>query len=342
MIKLIYKRKLSKINKTQGIDITDIKNSKKILFSVFSRYGDGIISFQIIKEFIKKYPEKFYTIITPVQQFPYANDILKNLKNIKIIDYNKKNLFNLFKITTFLKKENFDLGFNPWSFGENSEYFIAFAKKQKFYKNFSNYQKYTKIDNLYDRIREYLFLPINKKKQIINFDISNLKKKTIILAPFSTDITKNLSIENINTIIKKFNKSNIILALPKDKSNYKFNVKKFIFYKNKRNSEKFLQLMKETDIFIGVDSGPLHLAIALNKPSIAIFGPTAPQTILNNNQKIKIIRNTTLQNTFCFVRECKNPICIHNIITEDFLNINYSLDYQLKLETKKCPLKMKK
>lgn len=341
-MKLIYKKKISKINRNQDINLTDIINSKKILFSVFTRYGDGIISFQIIKEFIKKYPEKFYTIITPVQQVPYIKEILRDYKNIRIISYNKKNPFNLYQITTFLKKENFDLGFNPWSFGEDSKYFISFAKKQKFYKDFSDYQKYTKIDNLYDRIREYLFLPINKKKQIINFDISNLKKKTIILAPFSTDITKNLSIKNIDTIIKKFNRSNIILALPKDKSNYKFNVKKFIFYKNKQNSEKFLQLMKESDIFIGVDSGPLHLAIALNKPSIAIFGPTAPQTILNNNQKIKIIRNTKLQNIFCFVRECKNPICIHNIITEDFLNINYSLDYQLKLETKKCPLKMEK
>ena len=55
----------------------DINEANTILFSVFSRYGDGLISFSIIKEFISKYPDKHYIVLTSRQQFPYAIAILE-------------------------------------------------------------------------------------------------------------------------------------------------------------------------------------------------------------------------------------------------------------------------
>jgi ADP-heptose:LPS heptosyltransferase len=36
-------------------------------------------------------------------------------------------------------------------------------------------------------------------------------------------------------------------------------------------------LLKKCCLFIGNDSGPLHLAAALNVPTIGLFGPTAPR-----------------------------------------------------------------
>ena len=33
---------------------------------------------------------------------------------------------------------------------------------------------------------------------------------------------------------------------------------------------------RQAKVVIGVDSGPLHLAAALSKPGVAIFGPTDP------------------------------------------------------------------
>jgi len=256
-MKLIYKSKLSKVNRNETININNILNAKKILFSVCSRYGDGIISF---------------------------------------------------------------------------------ANKKYFYKEFTKFKSYSKIDNLYDRVREYLFLSIEKNKKILDLNLNKNTPLNIIFCPFSTDVTKNLNTDNINTIVNYFKKANIIVGLAKEKKNINVDVQKFIFKKNKKNSEDFLKLMKKSDLFIGVDSGPLHLAIALNKPSIAIFGPTAPETILNNYQKTKIIRLEKLKNTFCFVKHCKNPICIDNAIKENFLSINYAFNNKLALKTDNCPL----
>ena len=35
-------------------------------------------------------------------------------------------------------------------------------------------------------------------------------------------------------------------------------------------------LIKSADIVLSNDSGPMHLAAALNKPTLALFGPTNP------------------------------------------------------------------
>ena len=84
-MKTIVNKRLNKYNnKSYLLTREDIINSKTILFSVFSRYGDGIMSFVIIKEFIKKYPKKKYIILMPRQQLPYAKEILKDVDNLII------------------------------------------------------------------------------------------------------------------------------------------------------------------------------------------------------------------------------------------------------------------
>lgn len=42
------------------------------------------------------------------------------------------------------------------------------------------------------------------------------------------------------------------------------------------NVGQLIALMRRTDLFIGGDSGPLHLAAALAIPAVALFGPTDP------------------------------------------------------------------
>ena len=42
---------------------------------------------------------------------------------------------------------------------------------------------------------------------------------------------------------------------------------------------------------IGIDSGPLHLAAALSKPGVAIFGPTDPARNGPYGETIKVLRS---------------------------------------------------
>jgi ADP-heptose:LPS heptosyltransferase len=333
-VKFIYKKAAQKLDKNMRISKNDIENSKTILFSVFTRYGDGIIAFVIIKEFISKYKNKNYILITTPQHYSYAKELFEEFSNIEIKYFNKKNPFSLFSLTRYLKNKKIDLGFNPWSFGEDSEYFILFAKKYSSYKHF---RSHTKIDNLYNRIREYFYLNIKKEKKTINFKID--KNMKVLIAPFSTDFVKNLSIKNIEFLQSYF--KNNILAIPKNEVKKFKNSNLFIFGKSQKYSQEFIQLLKKVDLFIGVDSGPLHIALALNKKCIAIFGPTAPSVVLNDNHKIKIIRDKRLEGIFC-CQKCNKAKCIYDIINEKMFNIDYKMKNKVILDDGEiCPLEKK-
>ena len=43
------------------------------------------------------------------------------------------------------------------------------------------------------------------------------------------------------------------------------------------NVAGLIALMRRTDLFVGGDSGPMHLAAALAVPTVALFGPTSPE-----------------------------------------------------------------
>jgi ADP-heptose:LPS heptosyltransferase len=334
-MKFFIKRRLKSFkNKSSVINIDDIKSSKKILFSLFSRYGDGIISLVVIREFINKFPQKDFFVLISRQQLPYAKELL-NFKNVKILKVNKRNPFEFFYIVNLLKKEKIDLGFNPWGHGDDSEFFLTYTKKFFFYKSFDNF---TKEINLYDRVRKYFLLSIVKEKKIIEPTFEKVKK--VLIAPLSTDITKNIDLEGLSSLIiqlkDKFKSVQITLAVPTnfDYSGLDCNI--FLFGKSVKNSNNYLKLLKSTDLFIGVDSGPLHLSLALNIPTVGIFGPTSPYTILDNNQLIKILRDIKLKNIFCHIDTCDNPVCIKDIFDKRILDITYCLDRSVRLENKQC------
>lgn len=59
--------------------------------------------------------------------------------------------------------------------------------------------------------------------------------------------------------------------------------------------EELMAVIKKTDIFITNDSGPMHIAIAMNVPTIAIFGPTSRELGFfpygNNNRVVEVELN---------------------------------------------------
>ena len=281
MINYYLKYKTRKISSIPP-SIEDIKVSGKILFSIFTRYGDTIIDLMIIKEFVKKYPNKDYLIICPKQMEPYVKEFLPNLK---CKAFNKRNLFQLAKVIKLLKNERFDIGFNPWSNGLDSCYFISFCKKFLFYKDFDRPSNI----NHYQVVRRYLQLP--EKRWKVN-DLSLQENYTkILICPHSTDPNRNLPIEKMNQIIFELQNTNnqpeIVIA-SMDKSYFRDDCQKFIFKKSDHSSKKFLKLMRESSLVVCSDSGPLHIALALKKDLLAFMISTDPEIVINTGSCVII------------------------------------------------------
>lgn len=71
--------------------------------------------------------------------------------------------------------------------------------------------------------------------------------------------------------------------------------------------------------YVGVDSGPMHVAAFLGLPVIALFGPTDPAKVGPYSKRAAILRNDRLNCLACRKHFCQNPRCMYEIEPEEVL-----------------------
>ncbi len=257
-----------------------IDASSKVLFSLFTRYGDTIISLVVIKEFIDRHPDKEYLILSPKQMRPYIDELLPSVNSTSL---NKRNLFDMFKVIRLLRRERFDVGFNPWSSGADSCYFITYCNYFLCYKEFDRPHEI----NHYQVIRRYLMLP--EKVWVVDRARLGDRYGNILICPESTDRERSMKKEQIDEMIgrlrSRYPGANVILAVI-DKTVINDNYGIFVFSKTKRSSEDFIKLIKSCDLVICVDSGPLHISAALGVDLMTLFYTTKSSIVLNSGTRL--------------------------------------------------------
>ena len=284
MINVLLRHKTKSLS-SSDIKLKDIQNANKVLFALFTRYGDTIIDLVVIQEFVEQYPSKDFLILCPKQMKPYFDELTPNLRCIGI---NKRNYLDMFKLNIFLKKWNPDIGFNPWSFGAEGSFFLSYCQKYQFYKDFSKPQ----VINHYEAVRKYLRLSekIWKTETLGN----EFNCKRVLICPESTDSKRSISIGQINKIINeiKYNFGNPLFTIASITPKYhKSNCSNFFFKKTNKSSRNFIKLVKDSDLVICCDSAPLHIAQALKKNILAVFTATNPEIVLNSGSKINLYKN---------------------------------------------------
>lgn len=84
-------------------------------------------------------------------------------------------------------------------------------------------------------------------------------------------------------------------------------------------------LIKKSHLFIGNDSGPLHISSALGIPSIGIFGSTSPIQILSNPEQCLVVKKD-LSCSPCYIHQanfkalCNSPECLTSISVSEVEN----------------------
>ncbi|TVM04338.1 MAG: hypothetical protein CV087_00125 [Candidatus Brocadia sp. WS118] len=84
--------------------------------------------------------------------------------------------------------------------------------------------------------------------------------------------------------------------------------------------------IQQSHLFIGNDSGPLHIALFLNVPSIAIFGSTSPKQILHSEKNCTIVRKN-LTCSPCYLHQpsfqylCNDIRCLKEITVDEVLGV---------------------
>tara|TARA_B110000438_G_C15802582_1_gene645836 strand:- start:1363 stop:2283 length:921 start_codon:yes stop_codon:yes gene_type:complete len=269
----------------------------KILVISSNLIGDTILSTGVIEEFSKKYPNAKFTFILG----PSAAQIYKNFPATENIIIIKKKNFNLhwLEMYKFVWKKKWEIIIDLRS--SIISYFLLKKKKYIFkkYKNLNHVDQLRKSFNLNN-----LSLIIHTSKNENNEAIQNINKKFkhIIIFPGGNWIPKIWPIDYYNKLINLLNNnfSNlkfIIVGSLEEKKIYSDKLKKgiadniFIDLMG-RSLTLTSAYMKHSNLFIGNDSGLMHLSVASNLKTLALFGPTNDNVYGHKNSNSFIVRTS--------------------------------------------------
>ena len=251
----------------------------KILFICSNLIGDTILSSGAIKYFIDQNKEAKLTFVVG----PTAAPLLKNYNNIENIIIFKKRKFNLHWFDIFQKTYNVKWDIVVDFRSSVISYLLRNNKKYIFKKN-HNIHHIEQLNSSFGFNCSNLLIPTSDDEKNKADEDLDSSFKHIVIFPGGNWDPKLWSADNFNLTMKllleKFHKIKFILVGSlKEKNKFYNEIIKGIkedliidlFGFNLTLTSAY---MKKSDMFIGNDSGLMHLAVANKLRVISLFGPT--------------------------------------------------------------------
>ena len=88
----------------------------------------------------------------------------------------------------------------------------------------------------------------------------------------------------------------------------------------KTTLKELIEIMRNAKFVVTNDSGPMHIAAALNVPVFAIFGPTNPLRT-GPYGKSHVIFRKGLECSPCYKKKCKNIRCMDLISVKEIADV---------------------
>jgi lipopolysaccharide heptosyltransferase II len=339
------------------------KNPKKVLLIKFSGFGNIVLALPAIRAIRKKYPKSnIYFLTHSINKSIIEKDPAINKIITMDVDGTIKTLLNIFKLFINIRKENFDavIDFEQFSRFSALITFFSGAKTRVGFDTIGQgrdnlYNLKVRYNNLQHTSKTFADIALSLEAQINFLDrkifITNTDRKNIDLLLKNNKILKNDLLVGIhpgcgsNNPKRKWPKENFAkLAdfLIKDYnakvfftgSNAEVNLVKEVQALMRENSFNFAgkinlrelsELISRCKLFISSDTGPLHLASAMNVPVISFFGPNTP-VLYGPLGKKNLIFYKNFSCSPCTTNfnektsKCKHFKCITNIKFEEVKN----------------------
>jgi heptosyltransferase I len=84
-------------------------------------------------------------------------------------------------------------------------------------------------------------------------------------------------------------------------------------------------LIKESDLYLGVDSGPMHIAAFVGTPVVAVFGPTDPRKVGPYGPGHRVVSLNDLTCLGCRRRSCSHRSCLEKLEASTVIGVVESL-----------------
>ncbi|PPR49891.1 MAG: hypothetical protein CFH15_00915 [Alphaproteobacteria bacterium MarineAlpha5_Bin5] len=294
----------------------------KILVISSNLIGDTILSTGVIEHFYNIYPSAKFTFLIG----PKASQVYQNFPGLEEIIIIKKRKYNLHWFDMYSKCKNkkwdkiIDLRSSLLSYFFKTKKRYIF-KKNNFLHHLEQLSNSFKIKTNQPHIYTNQYEE-EKANQNIDKDF-----KYIVIFPGGNWNPKIWSVHNFNKLLIRIIKNNkkikfIIVGSINEKAKYIKKIQKNI------SKEHFIDLMgesltltsaymKKSNLFIGNDSGLMHLAAASNLTTIGLFGPTNDKIYGYSDHKNIVIRTKESYKYFQSIKINSNNSYMESITPEE-------------------------
>ena len=284
----------------------------KILIEPPSWLGDAVMASSAIENLINYFNNVEITIIGSAA----ALEVYKNHPSVVKTQILNKKYFQLFLVSNKIGSFDYFISFRS-SFRSSILVFFVSSKKKFQFKN-STYTQGHQVEKYNSFVNDCLnqnFLP---GKLIIYQNELRIKNKNLpslgISPGSSYGPAKRWRVEEYSKLVVQLSSNYKILILGSENDkDIALKVEKKLLeqgitnYENlvgKTTIQELITYISGLSIFVAGDSGPMHLAAALDVPTVSIFGPTKSNETSQWNVDKNIILKTNLDCQPCMKREC--------------------------------------
>jgi len=342
------------INLFKNKDIPKRENTKNILIIQLWGIGETILTVPAIKALKERYPKTAIDVLcTPRNKEIYFNYpfisklnivklnpfslklfILKNWKKYNIVIDMEEYLNTSAIMSFYIGKRTIGYSHGARSLTYSKK--VKYNDKQHTSKTFFDLVKALGVKGTTNKLEKLHYTGTDKKIVDLALKYSRIEKKHLLIgiAPGAAESSRSRMwpqqnfAELIEKICKK--KKNVKIILTGANHEKKLNDNIIELIKDKRikrnvlnlagkfNLRQTFYLISRCKTFIGNDSGPMHIAAAMDVKTIGLFGPNLPIRFGPLNKKSKAIYNKMPCSPCINVHKGQVPECFYGEESRDF------------------------
>lgn len=147
--------------------------------------------------------------------------------------------------------------------------------------------------------------------------MENIPESFILIHPHSRWPTKIVPRDLVASLAKQSAPQKVVIV----GQGSPLNIPETLDLTNQTNFDQLLYLIRHAEAVVSSDSGPMHVAAALGKPLVALFGPTSREKTGPWTSNSRVLQ-LDLPCIPCFSRECRiveAQACLRRITSENVL-----------------------
>jgi ADP-heptose:LPS heptosyltransferase len=327
---------------------------KKIAIIHLNQIGDLVFSLPLLRALRENFPEAtIHSILRPhleelLEGSPFVDQLISRKSGwkdrLRLLRKLRENRYDLVitlshsvecLLLTTLSGAKVKVGFSnfPWDVG------LHIKEKVEGHHGWYNNAKLLKRLNLDVTKKDYvdlLFLPSRRDTDgVASSEIAKVQGKYAVISP-GTSVRRKVKawdegkFADLLLLLKeKYGLSPVIVGGKDDQESIQQLIQMtrgkdkaerlhpIINLAGKVGLRDLCHVLKNASLFVGVDSGIMHLASSLDIPVVGIFGPTDPFYVGPQNAKSLLVRKEELECVPCYLKGCEERECMKRIAVGD-------------------------